>query len=332
MNNSKVSIGMPIYNGEAFLRETLDAILAQTFSDFELIISDNASTDTTEQICQEYATKDRRICYFREGHNIGASANFNRVFQLASSQYFKWSAADDLHAPDFLAKCVEILDRDRSVVLCHSQVQIINEQGQFLHNYNLQLDTNLPEPQKRFHDLLSWHLCYQIFGLVRSSTLKKTSLLGNYGHADGVLLASIGLQGKFYQIPEPLFFARKHPQQSMSLFFPDYLTLADNDFALSANKIPDYHAYTVWFDPAKKGKIIFPHWRIFGEYCLCVWRASLSIPEKIRCYLSMFQQLKGREFLLIKDLFIVFRQISSRFFANFRQALTTIFLQSQNTR
>ncbi len=332
MNNSKVNIGMPVYNGEPFLRETLDAILAQTFRDFELIISDNASTDATEQICREYAAQDRRIRYYRERHNIGASANFNRVFQLASSQYFKWSAADDLHAPDFLAKCVEILDRDRSVVLCHSQVQIINEQGQFLHNYNIKLDTDRPEPQKRFHDLLSWHLCYQIFGLIRSSALKKTSLLGNYGHADGVLLASIALQGRFYEIPEPLFFARKHPQQSMSLFFPDYLTLAANNSASSANKIPNYYAYTVWFDPAKKGQIIFPHWRIFGEYCLCVWRASLSTPEKISCYLSMFAQLKGREFLLIKDSFIVLRQIISRFLANFRQVLTAIFLQSQKTR
>lgn len=126
MNNSRVSIGMPVYNGEPFLRETLDAILAQTFRDFELIISDNASTDATEQICREYAAQDKRISYSRNQQNIGASANFNRVFKLSSGEYFKWSAADDLHASDFLAKCVEILDRDRSVVLCHSQVQIIN--------------------------------------------------------------------------------------------------------------------------------------------------------------------------------------------------------------
>ena len=308
---TKVSIGLPVYNGEPFLRETLDAILAQTYGDFELVISDNASTDATPEICRQYAIEDRRIRYHRIKENIGASRNFNRVFQLSSGQYFKWAAHDDLHASSYLARCVEVLDSDRSIVLCHSQVQIINEYGQFLQDYNIKLHTDSVNPVTRFRELLSQHLCYPIFGLIRANTLKNTSLIGNYGHTDGVLLASLALQGRFYEIPEPLFFSRKHSQQSMSMFFPTYLSLASGDTSVSANNLPDYYAYAVWFDPAKKGQTIFPHWRIFREYCLCVWQASLSIKERINCYFSMFGQLRGLEYLLLKDLIVAINNIYS---------------------
>ena len=306
---TKVSIGLPVHNGEPFLEETLDAILAQTYGDFELIISDNASTDATAQICCQYAIEDRRIRYYRMERNIGASRNFNRVFQLSSGQYFKWVAHDDLHAPSYLTRCVEVLDCDRSVVLCHSQVQIIDEGGKFLQDYNIKLNTDSVDPVIRFRELLRQHLCYPIFGLMRASTLKNTSLMGNYGHADGVLLASIALQGRFHEIPEPLFFSRKHPQQSMSMFFPGYLSLASGN--VSPHKLPNYYAYAVWFDPTKKGQTIFPHWRIFWEYFLCIGRSRISMTERINCYFSMFG-LRGLEYLLLKDLIIATSKMVER--------------------
>jgi glycosyltransferase involved in cell wall biosynthesis len=124
---SKVSIGLPVFNGENYLEAAVDSILAQTFKDFELIISDNASTDRTQEICQRYCGRDSRVRYFRSEQNHGAAWNFNRVFELASGEYFKWAAHDDMIAPDFLQKCVAVLDEDPTVVLCHSQVQFINE-------------------------------------------------------------------------------------------------------------------------------------------------------------------------------------------------------------
>lgn len=312
---TKISIGMPVYNGELFIRDTIEAILAQTFTDFELIISDNASTDATEKICRLYAEKDARIRYSRLEQNIGAAGNFNRVFELSSGEYFKWAAHDDLHSVDYLAKCVEVLDTDCSVVLCHSQVQIIDQTGQFIQDYQIKLNTDSLEPNERFGELLSHHLCYQIFGLIRTKTLKKTGLMGNYGHTDGVLLAKIALQGKFYEIPEPLFLARKHSQQSMSLFFPAYLTLASGNFLFS-REIPDYHAYTIWFDPTQKEKIIFPHWRIFWEYWLCIWRSSLSTKKQIVCYFLMFEQFQEMKFLLIEDLIMALGKIKINFQPN----------------
>lgn len=136
-NQPRLSIGLPVFNGDKFLNKAIDSLLAQTFEDFELIISDNASTDKTEEICRTYAEKDQRIRYYRNEKNIGCARNFNRVFKLSSAEYFKWAAHDDLHAPNFLMKCVEVLDQNPSVILCHSQVYIIDEYGKFLQNYDL---------------------------------------------------------------------------------------------------------------------------------------------------------------------------------------------------
>ena len=98
----RVSIGLPVYNGENFLEFALDSILGQTFQDFELIISDNASTDATESICRRYAAKDSRIRYYRNPNNQGAAQNYNRVFALARGEYFKWAAHDDVCKPNYL--------------------------------------------------------------------------------------------------------------------------------------------------------------------------------------------------------------------------------------
>ena len=113
----RVTIGLPVYNGQNYLVETLESLLAQTYTDFELVISDNASTDRTEAICRQYAAGDARIRYYRNDENIGASANYNRAFELGRGEYFKWAAHDDLLAPTYLERCVEVLDANPDVVL-----------------------------------------------------------------------------------------------------------------------------------------------------------------------------------------------------------------------
>ena len=125
----RVTIGLPVYNGEQYLVQALDALLAQTYTDFALIISDNASTDRTQEICLAYAAKDARIQYYRNPINIGSAKNFNHVFALSASEYFMWAAHDDYMAPKLVAKCVDVLDRDPTILLCHAWVKIIDEQG-----------------------------------------------------------------------------------------------------------------------------------------------------------------------------------------------------------
>src|SRR5688572_7662493 len=118
MECPKVSIGLPVYNGENYLSQALDSLLGQTYSDFELIISDNGSTDRTQEICRAYAIKDRRVRYFRSATNRGAAWNFNNVFALSSGKYFKWAAHDDICAPEFLERCLEVLECDPGIVVC----------------------------------------------------------------------------------------------------------------------------------------------------------------------------------------------------------------------
>ena len=125
----KVSLGLPVYNGETFLAETLDSLLAQTFDDFELVISDNASTDDSQQICERYAALDPRVRYVRQVENRGAAWNFGEVFRLARGEYFKWCAHDDVCLPEFLAECVKVLDETPSVAWCMTGIEVIDRFG-----------------------------------------------------------------------------------------------------------------------------------------------------------------------------------------------------------
>jgi hypothetical protein len=186
--------------------------------------------------------------------------------------------------------------------LCHSQTYFIDEQGNFLQNYDIKLKADALKPHERFHELLTKHLCYQCYGVIRASALRMIPPMGGYGNADGILLLRLGILGRFYEIPEYLFFARSHPQQSMSMYFPNYLLFANNTKKTSLSMLPDFYAYAVWFDSEKKGQILLPHWRIIWEYLLSIWRSPLSFNEQLCCYRSLHQQLKGAEYLLLKDL------------------------------
>lgn len=311
-NHPRLSIGLPVYNGEKFLKEAIDSLLAQTFDDFELIIADNASTDKTEEICKAYAAQDKRIRYYRNQKNIGCARNFNYVFELSSGEYFKWAAYDDLHAPDFITKCVEVLDKDPTVILCHSQVSLIDEHSKILRTYDIKLKTDSPKPQERFHELMTKHLCYQCYGVIRASALKIAPLMGSYGLSDGIFLLRLGIIGKFYEIPDRLFFARIHPQQSMSMFFPDYLSFTNKNTQYSLSMKPDFYSWAVWLDSANEGQIMFPHWRILWEYARSIWLFKLNLYQRICCHISLYKHLIGNESFLIKDLINATRLFWSR--------------------
>ena len=127
MNNPLVSIGMPVFNGEKSLAQALDALLEQDYSNLEVIISDNGSTDRTPMICQEFLKKDSRIKYYRSSENLGSNWNFNRVFDLSSGKYFMWAAHDDLRELSFVRACVEMLEQSAEAVLCHSHTSFFIE-------------------------------------------------------------------------------------------------------------------------------------------------------------------------------------------------------------
>lgn len=308
----KLSIGLPVYNGEKFLKQSLDCLLNQTFRDFELIICDNASTDNTEDICRAYAAQDQRIIYYRNPSNIGCACNFNRVLKLAQCEYFKWAAYDDLHAPDFLSKCIQVLEENPDYILCHSHTFFIDEQGDFVQTYDIKLNTDSDQPEIRFHELLTKHLCYPIYGVIRRSFLAKVPPLGGHGNSDGIFLLRLGILGKFYEIPEYLFLARSHSEQSLSMFFPNYLSFTNNNPQYSLDMLPDFYEYSVWFDSDNKGKVLFPHWRILKEYILSISQSPLNFHQQLRCYLSIAKKLSGTEYLLLKDVLMAAKKLKSK--------------------
>lgn len=260
----RLSIGLPVYNGENFLRCALDSILGQTFSDFELIIADNASTDATPEICCEYAARDRRIRYSRNPENLGATRNYNLVFELASAPYFKWAAHDDVLAPTFLEECVAVLDADPTVILCHSKAARIDEQGEYIGAYGSKMNFDQATPHERYHDLIFvHHPCTAVFGVVRREAMLKTGLIGNYVGSDRTLLAELGLLGRIYEIPEHLFYRRDH-----------------NGASIALNK----YERLKWFDPKKARQFHLPTWKMGLEYFKLVNRVPLPLNERLTCY------------------------------------------------
>jgi glycosyltransferase involved in cell wall biosynthesis len=272
----RVSIGLPVFNGERFLEETLGSLLSQTYPDFELIISDNASTDQTEAICRAYAAKDRRVLYSRYEKNLGAARNYNRVFELSRGEYFKWAAADDLCAPNFLQQCVDTLDREPQAVVCYAKTKIIDECGKILCGDNNSLNLQSPVARQRFLQFLrAVGECNAVFGLIRSAALKRTRLIGNYIASDTCLLAELSLYGKMVEIPEYLFFRRDHPRAS------------------SRNRSQDQQLE--FFDPKLKGRVVLPKWRRVFENWVAVERAPIPLYEKawLSAYLA-YSVLLGR--------------------------------------
>ena len=150
----RLSIGLPVYNGEEYLAESLDALLGQSFTDYELIITDNASTDATEEISRRYAAQDSRIRYVKLDRNIGAAPNHNYVFTLARGELFKWASHDDLYGRDLLRVCVDTLDAHPEAVLAHVGQAIIDGDGAVTVPFDYRLDTAASRAPERFRSLL----------------------------------------------------------------------------------------------------------------------------------------------------------------------------------
>ncbi len=284
-----VTIGLPVYNGQNYLAEALDSILAQTYTDFELIISDNASTDETGAICRRYAERDKRIRYIVQEENVGAAANYNYVFEMGRGKYFKWAAHDDLLAPTYLERCVEALDRDPGVVLAYARAKAIDSEGEIVKTYPNKQYFDSPIPRRRFYEfVIDFSPVVAVFGLMRREVLGQTRLIGKYSGSDRPLLSEMSLLGKFFEIPEYLFFYRFHEEQSWG-----------------GNK--SAQAQQAWYDPARARKITYPQWRLLREHMRSIERSPVGIRDRLSCYLYMgywmfVYRKKLRDNLLLRGL------------------------------
>jgi glycosyltransferase involved in cell wall biosynthesis len=280
----RLTIGMPIYNAAGLLASAFDSLLAQTFTDFEIIVSDNASTDDTEALCRDYATRDKRIRYVRQAINHGSTWNFSETFRLSDSEYFKWASYDDLCAPVLLEKCVEVLEQHADVAWVHSRSQHIDITGELL------LGEKTPEvsyveshdsqplptrassrPSDRFRAvLLGRGGCLDSYGLIRSSALRKTQLFLPCFGSEKVLMAELGLWGRYFEIPETLFFARIHPA------------------ALGSQKTSRLQRKAI--NPLARGHQ-FPRLRLLFGYWNAIRRSQIRSTERLRCYSAIARYL-----------------------------------------
>lgn len=212
VNIGRVSIGLPVYNGARYLPETLDSLLAQTYEDFELIISDNGSTDDTEAVCRAYQAKDPRIRYYRNRVNRGAAYNFGRVFELATTKYFKWANADDVCGPEHIARCASVLAAHPDVVLAYPKTRFIDENGRALdiHDPGWDLRSDVAAERVRYV-FAARHWVNSIYGLIRAEALAQTRLIATYPGGDYRVLGELAFVGKMVEIQDYFFLRRLHP-------------------------------------------------------------------------------------------------------------------------
>ena len=261
-DSPRVSIGLLVYNGERYLAETIESILGQTYKDFELIISDNCSTDGSREICQHYAEQDSRVRFFPSEVNRGAAWNFCRVFDLARAPYFRWAPSDDVFAPESVAVCVEVLDAHPDAVLCYPKTVLIDGAGAVIMPYDDNLDLRSDSPVERFRMAARQiGLVNVMYGLMRTEHVRRTRLIRHYPGADINFLLELTLYGKFIEINRPLFFRRMHEQASSSM----------------KSSLPQLQAY---LDPSRKKRFFARQWQMFLDQVVAVLRGPLAYVER----------------------------------------------------
>jgi len=271
VRSPKVSIGLPVFNGESYVGEAIESILEQSFEDFELIISDNASSDGTEDICREFARRDARVQYCRNESNVGVARNWTKLVEMSSGRYFKWVAHDDVQGGELLAKCVEPLDRDPTVVLSYPRARKIDEYGRlrggkpgrWVHGMS-------PSPSERYREVMRLTTFgLPVFALMRRNLVARTKVYRPYPGSPHVMLSELALYGRFFEVPEYLVFTREHSGRYSGTKQSTREKLA-------------------WFDPGQT-RLAFPQWQRLKDYLVTASHAPIAKSEKWRCYVEAFR-------------------------------------------
>lgn len=285
-----VSVGLPVFNGDDYLAETIDSILAQTNPDLELILCDNASTDRTQAICEDYAAKDPRVRYFRQPKNMGAAHNYNTAWHMARGKYWRWAAHDDLVAPTYHERLVEVLESDPGCVLVHPGTVIIDAEGREVQCYVDRLESFSDDPVERF---ATWMArgnkgqCNPFFGLMRPEVVETTGLHPDYPGSDHVFVAEMTLRGRCRMVREGLFFRRIHEKNSVR-----------------AN--PDHRDLAAWFTGAKPKGLTFKMIRLTRGFVQAINLAPLSFGQRLACYRILYGWTWRYRTMIIRELMIPF--------------------------
>lgn len=265
-----VTVGVPVYNGQRFLRRALDSLLNSDYPNLEVIICDNGSSDDTADIAASYVKRDNRFRHYRSDLNLGAAPNFNRAFHLASGQYFRWLAHDDWCSPEYDSRCVDILERIPSAVLAFAAQNVVDENGAVLQTTRQALGRADDRRASARVRSLAWRLrdpTAPVFGLIRRDVLSRTKLIRSTPEPDRLLVHELALHGKLMMIDEPLFF--HYRSRGHALHYGESADVRRRSFE--------------WLHPDNRGKRQLTTLRVLLEHWTAVERAELSRRETFMC-------------------------------------------------
>jgi glycosyltransferase involved in cell wall biosynthesis len=278
----RVSVGIPVFNSARFVAVAIESILAQTLTDFELIIADNASTDDSVAVCERYAAQDSRIRLFRGTENCGAAGNFNRVFELSRAAYFMWMSSNDYLAPRFLEKAVPVLDARPDVCICSARTRYFHTDVTRFEEVEDDMDITGNSPVERFLTLCErLRINNVMHGLIRRDTLLRTPLLQPYTSSDNLMVAELALLGKFAQLPEPLFYRRMEAEAATIMMTKDELTR--------------------FYAPRRSTDLRFQAWRRLQGFWSILHRTPLGPQERLRLLGFLFRRVYWDHRSLLRD-------------------------------
>lgn len=264
----RVSIGLPIFNGAEFVERSVQSILDQTYADWELIVSDNGSTDDSVRIIEELAAGDPRVRILRSDQNRGAAWNYNNAFAHATGEFFRWHADDDWFEPDLIADLVAALDANPDAVLAHSYTRFVDDAGDTTNMYEDDLGADLGAPRQRLPRVIKrLTFCNAVFGLVRRDELAKTALIAPFPGSDVPLLYELAVVGQFAVVPTF-----------------DYVRRPGN----SIKKNPSNKALAEWFSPERSGARL-PGLHLGWATLAAIWRSDHSVLERGRTALAFLR-------------------------------------------
>lgn len=287
----RVSIGIPVYNGQAFVADAIDSVLAQTYGDFEILLSDNASSDRTEEICMSYVAQDDRVRYIRTSVNQGANRNFRRVAEAARGDYFKWLASDDYLAPEFIDVCLQSFRQRQDAVVVTTLMPYVDEDREplpYMQGERVYLSADGdshrwldpppgledPRPSRRFEALILGALfnvaAQSFYGLIDQRALKAVRPHGLFVGADKVLVSELALRGAIVHLPIPLMFRRFHGTN------------------LGSRPLAEYAQH---LSPTNRGGRLSGRLRHACGYALGILKAEIGWPEKVRSLRHLFRKI-----------------------------------------
>lgn len=298
IESPKVTIAIPVYNGELFIEQAIESVLNQSFDDWELIICDNASTDSTTSICEGFVKSESRIRYFRNDKNIGAAMNFNRTVELARGSYFRWLASDSSLDSKFIEECVSILDNDSSIASVSTGfASILSHDGSKLEEIYTNFNFNIESTHVRIKSIIDRVIRIRgpllVWAMMRTKLLSQTGLIRPFIGSDSVFILEYGLKGKIAFIDKPLSKIRRHQDS--------YSNIKDSNDGVEGVR------EARWFDPNSTGKTYFPHWRRLGEFFKVIVKSENSFTCKFRMVNYLIYPLGiSWSNRLVKEIFFAF--------------------------